>query len=276
MSTNVARRHSRLGFLWTPLNATQRAWAGAAGVLLFLTVLQVLPASGIVDPAHTPPLMEVAAALVERLSTPAFWEALLNTLGTWGIGLGISVAIGVVAGLIIGGIPVVREFTASTIEFLRPIPSVALIPLAVLLYGTGRDATLLLIIYATVWQMLIQIVYGAQDVDPIARDTAHSYRFPKLFTLVNVIVPTVLPYAVTGFRLSASVALILTITGELIIGTPGIGKLITIAQESGAVASMYALVLVTGFLGLAVNGIVRVLERRALHWHPSVRREGVK
>ncbi|TFB78017.1 ABC transporter permease [Cryobacterium flavum] len=263
-------------FLWTPLNAVQRAWAGVAGVVVFLVCLQVLPLTGAVDPKHTPPLSEVISALVSRLATPQFWEALLNTLTTWGIGLGISVAIGVVAGLLIGGIPVVREFTASTIEFLRPIPSVAFIPLAVLLYGTGRDATLLLIIYAAVWQMLIQVSYGAQDVDPVARDTARSYRFPKGFTLINVVVPTVLPYAVTGFRLSASVALILAITGELIIGTPGLGKLIVIAQESGAVASMYALVLVTGFLGLAVNVIVRMMERRVLHWHASVRREGMK
>lgn len=276
MSRSLAKRRGWPGYLWAPLSPAQRAWAGAAGVVLFLVALQVLPTTGVVDREHTPPLTEVVAALVKRVATPAFWEALLNTLVTWGIGLGISVAIAVVLGLLIGGIPVLREFSASTIEFLRPIPSVALIPLAVLLYGTGRDATLLLVIYAAVWQMLIQVIYGVQDVDPVARDTAHSYRFPKRFTLTNVILPTVLPYAVTGFRLSASVALILTITGELIIGTPGLGKLIAIAQESGAVASMYALVLVTGFLGLAVNGIVRVLERRALHWHPSVRREGAK
>jgi ABC-type nitrate/sulfonate/bicarbonate transport system permease component len=276
MSHSVLRRASWRGYLWAPLSATQRAWVGAAGVILFLVVLQVLPLTGVVDREHTPPLTEVVAALIERVATPAFWKALLNTLTTWGIGLGISVAIAVVAGLLIGGIPVLREFSASTIEFLRPIPSVALIPLAVLLYGTGRDATLLLVIYAAVWQMLIQVIYGVQDVDPVARDTARSYRFPKLLTIRTVVVPTVLSYAVTGFRLSASVALILTITGELIIGTPGLGKLIVVAQESGAVASMYALVLVTGLLGLAVNGIVRVLERRALHWHPSVRREGSK
>lgn len=276
MSHSVVRRRSRLGYLWGPLSATQRAWVGAAGVVLFLVLLQVLPLTGVVDREHAPPLTEVVVALIERVATPAFWEALLNTLVTWGIGLGICVAIGVVAGLLIGGIPVLREFSASTIEFLRPIPSVALIPLAILLYGIGRESTLLLVVYASVWPMLIQVIYGVQDIDPVARDTAHSYRFPKLLTLTTVIVPTVLSYAVTGFRLSASIALILTITGELVIGTPGLGKLIVVAQESGAVASMYALVLVTGCLGLAVNGIVRVLERRVLHWHPSVRREGVK
>ncbi|WP_345045495.1 ABC transporter permease subunit, partial [Georgenia daeguensis] len=78
---------------------------------------------------------------------------------------------------------------------------------------------------------------------------------------------------VTGFRLAATVALILTVTGELIIGTPGLGKLLAVAQSSGATASMYALVIVTGLLGVGVNLLARALERRILRWHPSIRRE---
>jgi ABC-type nitrate/sulfonate/bicarbonate transport system permease component len=120
---------------------------------------------------------------------------------------------------------------------------------------------------------LVQILYGVQDVDPVARETARSYRFSHLTQVRTVTWPTTLPYALTGLRLAATVALILTITGELIIGTPGLGKLIALAQTSGAVASMYALVIVTGLLGVAVNILARRLERRALRWHPSIRRE---
>jgi ABC-type nitrate/sulfonate/bicarbonate transport system permease component len=180
---------------------------------------------------------------------------------------------GIVVGIVVGSVPFLREATASTIEFLRPIPSVALIPLAVLLYGTGMQATLLLVVYASFWQVLVQVLYGVQDVDPVARDTARTYRFRALTQARTVIWPTALPYIVTGFRLAASVALILTVTGELIIGTPGLGKLLAVAQSSGAVASMYALVIVTGLLGIAVNLFARLVERRILRWHPSVRRE---
>jgi ABC-type nitrate/sulfonate/bicarbonate transport system permease component len=116
-------------------------------------------------------------------------------------------------------------------------------------------------------------MYGAQDVDPVARDTARSYRFRFFTEARQVIWPTALPYIVTGFRLAASVALILTITGELIIGTPGLGKLISVAQQSGAVASMYGLIFVTGILGVLVNIGARTVERRLLFWHTSVRRE---
>jgi ABC-type nitrate/sulfonate/bicarbonate transport system permease component len=163
--------------------------------------------------------------------------------------------------------------TASTIEFLRPIPSVALIPLAVVLLGTGMEATLLLVVYASFWQVLVQVLHGVADVDPIARETAHSYRLGRWHRARYLLWPTTLPYAMTGVRLAASVALILTITGELVIGTPGLGREIAVASTSLAVPSMYALVVVTGIVGVAANLVTRTAERRVLRWHTSVRAE---
>jgi ABC-type nitrate/sulfonate/bicarbonate transport system permease component len=77
----------------------------------------------------------------------------------------------------------------------------------------------------------------------------------------------------TGIRLAATVALVLAITAELVIGAPGLGRELAIAQSSGAVPEVYALVLVTGLLGVAVNLVARAVERRLLHWHQSMRGE---
>jgi ABC-type nitrate/sulfonate/bicarbonate transport system permease component len=79
----------------------------------------------------------------------------------------------------------------------------------------------------------------------------------------------------TGLRLSAAVALILAITAELVIGTPGLGKEIGVAMASSAVPAMYALIFVVGLFGVAVNVVFRALERRVLSWHTSVRLEAV-
>lgn len=266
-STAPARRtRSRSG-------AGGKALLGVAGVVTFLAVLELVPRSGLVDSRFLPPFSEIFRALVTRLQSDAFWIALKDTLITWAVGLSIALVAGIAIGMIIGSVPLLRNATSSTIEFLRPIPSVALIPLAVLMFGNGRPSTLLLVVYATFWQVLVQVLYGVQDVDPVARDTARSYRFRFLTEGRQVVWPTTLPYAMTGFRLGASVALILTITGELIIGTPGLGKILALAQQSGQVASMYALVFVTGMLGVIVNLGARFVERKFLYWHPSVRRE---
>jgi ABC-type nitrate/sulfonate/bicarbonate transport system permease component len=143
------------------------------------------------------------------------------------------------------------------------------------LYGSKPTSTIILVVYAAFWQVLIQVLVGVVDVDPVAMDTAYSYRLPRWRRLVNVIWPTTLPYAITGFRLATAVALILTITGELVVGSPGIGKLIEVAYTSNAVATMYALVVVTGIVGVAANLGTRALERLVLAWHPSVRKDVV-
>ena len=254
--------------------------AGASSVLLgvvglagFAALLEVLPRAGVVPAEYLPPTSTIGRALVAQTERPAFWTAFLDTLQTWLTELIIAVVAGVVIGVVIGAVPVLREATASTIEFLRPIPSVALIPLAVVLLGTGMEATLVLVVYASFWQVLVQVLYGVADVDPIARETANSYRLGRWERVRYLLWPTTLPYAVTGIRLAASVALILAITGELIIGTPGLGQEIAVAQASDSVPSMYALVVVTGLIGLAANLLARAAERRALAWHPANRGE---
>jgi ABC-type nitrate/sulfonate/bicarbonate transport system permease component len=161
--------------------------------------------------------------------------------------------------------------THSTIEFLRPIPSVALIPLAVLLFGSQIQSTLVLVIYASFWQVLIQVLYGVQDVDPVARETARCYGLGTWAQIRCVTWPTTLPYLMTGIRLAAAVALILAITSEVAIDTQGLGKQISDTESGGAVAVMYAYIIVAGIIGVIVNLGARALERRVLVWHPSVR-----
>lgn len=257
----------------------QRAWRlpdwalGVLGVAGFAALLEVLPRVGVVSIKYFPPFSEMVAALGGLLGEGSFWGAVLDTLRGWGFGLAIALVAGIVLGFGIGSSKFLVAATASTIEFLRPIPSVALIPLAVLLFGTDLRSTLLLVVYASFWPILIQVLHGVQDVDPVARDTASSYRLSTWGVFRHVVWPTCLPYLMTGVRLSASVALILAVTAELIIGSPGLGSEIALAQSSNAIPEVYAIVITTGLLGIAVNTGVRAVERRVLGWHMSTRRE---
>jgi ABC-type nitrate/sulfonate/bicarbonate transport system permease component len=246
---------------------------GLAGLAAFALLGEVLPRLEVVPSRFAPPTSRVAAALWDEMQLPRFWSAMADTLRTWGLGLLIAVVAGVALGVVIGAVPLLQAATASTIEFLRPIPSVALIPLASLLYGATIKSTLVLVVYASFWQVLVQVLHGVADVDPIARETALAYRLTPWQRVWHLLWPTALPYAITGVRLAASVALILAITGELIIGSPGLGQEIAVAQSSGAVPEMYALIVVTGLLGVGANLLARLGERRVLAWHPAVRAE---
>ncbi|MFF4724179.1 ABC transporter permease [Streptomyces mirabilis] len=246
---------------------------GAAGLAAFLALGEAVPRLGLVKEAYFPPTSRIADALGQEVTDRAFWTALGDTLTGWALGLAIAIGAGVVVGLLVSVVPYLREATASTIEFLRPIPSVALIPLAVLLYGTELRSVLLLVVYASFWQVLVQVLYGVQDVDPVAEETARSYGLGPWARVRHVLWPTALPYVMTGVRLAAAVALILAVTAELVIGAPGVGARIAVAESSQAVPDMYALVVVTGLLGLLINVGARTVERRALAWHQSVRGE---
>ena len=248
-------------------------WLGLAGLAGFGLLLELVPRIGVVSDRYLPPTSRVLSALSDQIEAGALWRPVGDTLLTWAIGLALAVVAGVVLGVVIGSVPFLRAATASTIEFLRPIPSVAWIPAAIVLYGPVRAGTLLIVVYAAFWQMLVQVLHGVVDVDPVARDTARSYRLGRWARARWLVWPTTLPYAVTGLRLAATVALILTVTGELFIGTPGLGAEILRAAAGGAVGLTYALVLVTGLVGVAANLLFRAVERRSLAWHPSVRAE---
>ncbi|MEU9173442.1 ABC transporter permease [Streptomyces sp. NPDC048420] len=251
----------------------QNAALGAAGLAAFLALGEAVPRLGLVKEEYFPPTSRIVRAFADELSDGAFWTALGDTVTGWALGLAIAASAGIVIGVVVSVVPYLREATASTIEFLRPIPSVALIPLAVLLYGNELRSVLLLVVYASFWQVLIQTLYGVQDVDPVADETARSYGLGTWARIRHVLWPTALPYVFTGVRLAAAVALILAITGELVIGAPGLGARIAVAQNSQAVPEMYALIVVTGVLGLLINVGARTVERRALAWHQSVRGE---
>jgi ABC-type nitrate/sulfonate/bicarbonate transport system permease component len=260
---------------WLAHISTMGWMRGVAGLIGLAIIGEAVPRSGAVSVRYFPPFSMIMTALIDELQRDSFWMALGNTLESWALGLTIAVCSGALVGIIIGRSALLCEITRSTIEFLRPIPSVALIPLVTLWFGTTLKSNLVLVVYAAFWQVLIQVLYGVQDVDPMARETARSYRLTRWQQIRYVIWPTALPYMMTGIRLAAAVALILTITAELVIGTPGLGKELFVAQTSGAYDVMYVYVLVTGIIGLIVNILARALERAVMPWHASMRTEAL-
>ncbi|WES63419.1 ABC transporter permease [Microbacter sp. GSS18] len=248
---------------------------GAAGIAGFLLTWQLIPTLGLLNPATFPPASEVLARLAADMLDVEFWRNVGRTMTAWGIGLVIAVSLATVLGTVIGLVPFLRRSTHTTVEFLRPIPSVALIPLAILMFGIQLQAALVIIVFASFWQVFVQVLYGVADVDAVARDTARSFGLSRGSRIVNLVLPTALPYLMTGVRLAATVALILAVTAEMTIGNPGVGREIVFAQSAGDYVGVYALVIVTGLLGLVVNLVFRAIERRALSWHQSVRGEEV-
>ncbi|QVQ54502.1 ABC transporter permease [Spiractinospora alimapuensis] len=250
------------GPVWAVLSAVL-----AVGGYQLTIILGVLPA------AYFPSVGEIGSTLVSMASGADLWRAAADTMISALVGLAVASVLAIVAGAVIGSNDLAYRSVRAVVEFLRPIPSVALVPLVVLAYGTGREAALFLVAFACFWPMLVQTVYGIRDLDRTALETARSFRTGRLRTFTRVVIPSASPYILTGLRIAFSISLVLAITAELVIGMPGLGRQITVAQESGDLPTMYALIIVTGMLGYVCNGAVAAAERRLLSWHASQRGE---
>jgi ABC-type nitrate/sulfonate/bicarbonate transport system permease component len=243
-------------------------------VLAVLVLFDVLPRIGVLSSDNFPPISKTLGTLFGQLDNGSFWDAVGGTLQGWALGLLLAAGLAIPLGILIGSSRLIYRSLRGVIEFLRPIPSVALIPLAVLIWGSGLKSTVFLAAFASFWQLIVQVLYGVQDVDPVATDTARSFGFSRLQRLVRVTLPSATPYIATGLRIASAVSLILTVTAELVIGSSGLGRSINLARSGGDVQLMYALIIATGLLGVILNTIFVQAEKRVLHWHPSQRASG--
>jgi ABC-type nitrate/sulfonate/bicarbonate transport system permease component len=245
--------------------------APAVAVICVLALWELVVGIGLLNEDHVPSMSATVSELAELLGDGSFWSAVGNTLQGWAFGLAIAAVLAIPLGILIGSSATAYRSVRFVVEFLRPIPSVALVPLAVLIYGVGLESKVFLAAFASFWPLFVQTLYGVQDVDPVATDTARSFGLNRFERLYRITLPSAVPYIATGLRISSAVALILAVTAEIVIGSAGLGREINVARSSGAVELMYALIITTGLLGWLLNIATTQAERRVLHWHPSQR-----
>ncbi|HEV3479341.1 MAG TPA: ABC transporter permease [Gaiellaceae bacterium] len=249
--------------------------APAAVVILsvaaFLALWEVVSRRGLISEQDLPAMSTTFRELWSMMHTREFWAAFGETVRGWALGLGIATALAVPTGILLGSSQFALRAFRVPIEFLRPIPSAALIPLLFLTLGTTLKSEVFLATFGAFWPLLVQTIYGVRDVDPVALDTARSFGVGRFERLYRIKLPSAIPYIATGLRISSAVSLILAFTAELFMGTGGLGQIMNVSESFGLVVRVYALALATGFLGLAIYVVFAAIERWALRWHPSQR-----
>lgn len=243
---------------------------GAVGAALLLAAWEAAAASGVFG-TGLPRVTETLAELTRLLATPAFWADTALTIGLAAVGLGLSAVIGVLLGILIGSFEPVRAATLAITEFLKPIPPIVVLPLAVMVFGPTSRMALALVVVGCALAISIQTIAGVHDADPVARATARSYGLGPVETLLRITLPGALPFIGTAIRVSAPASLVIVVVAGLLGGAPGLGRSIYQAQAGGNYATLYALVVVLGVLGVASQWMSATVERRVLHWHPGFR-----
>jgi NitT/TauT family transport system permease protein len=259
-----SRRESAAG----PL---RRALAGAAPLLAAALLWELASRLGVVNPLFLPPVSRILGAWVESVAAGILPRALVVTCGRFVLGYLAAAFFGVLVGFLMGRYRTLYAVLGPLVEVLRPIPSAALIPIAILFLGIANGMKITVIAIGSLWPILLNTLEGVREVDPLLIDTGRTLRLSPLQLDAKLVFPAALPFVFSGLRISLAVALILAITVEMISGESGLGFLVIDCERSFRYPLMYAGVLTLGMLGFCVNyGFVRI-QKRVLFWSNQAR-----
>ena len=239
-----------------------RWWQGALVPLGLLGLAEAaIDLTGFQSDSIAAPSAAVAAG-VRALGDGTLLQATGQTLGTASAGLAMGGGIGLLAGLLLGSVPVLDRLMDVTVEALRPIPAVALIPVALLVFGFGYRREVAVAAFACIWPMLVLTRSAIAGVEPGLLEVARALRFGWLRRVTKFVLPAALPRIFVAFRLTAGVALIVAVTCEVSANPLGLGYGMMAAEQSLRPALMLAFLAWIGVVGWGLNQALVGLQAR--------------
>lgn len=216
---------------------------------------------------YFPPLSTNLETFAETWLFDQVGEDLVPSLIRFAGGFGIAMMIGLTIGAVLGQSPRARRDFSPATEFFRSLPTVALIPAGLILFGPGTEMEVALIAFSTTWPILLSTTDGVRATDPTMLDVARSYGLSPVQRIWRVTVPSALPQVFGGLRIALALALQIMIVSNMLSGADGLGSAVQNAQRTFNIPGMWAAIFVLALLGLAVNLIFIAVERRVLAWH---------
>lgn len=235
---------------------------GIAGLLLGALLWDLVNRIGFTSGVPGP--WEVVRALVAEMVGPELWSASAHTLLVTVAALAIATVVGTLVGAAVGVSPLVGRLLSSSIDTLRFVPPVALIPVVLLVLGFGVASELAVAVFAAVWPILLGVATAAAQLGRRYHDVVRVARLGPAQQLRVIFVPGSFPAIVTGARVGSALALILVIAMEMLAVPAGLGHQVRFAGDALALPTMYAYIVWTGLLGVLLDTLTRTAERRML------------
>ena len=177
--------------------------------------------------------------------------------------------VGVLVGAAIGLSSVLRAYLHPTLEFLRPLPASAVIPVAIPILGLTDTMVLAVTSFAALWPTLLATVQGFASVEPRLQEVRQVLRLGRLAYFWKIALPNALPDIMAGMRLSLTYALILSVVGEMLSGREGLGYSILYAARFYRSPDLFAGVIMLGVIGYVSARLLAAAERRLIPWRPA-------
>ncbi|MQA11839.1 MAG: ABC transporter permease subunit [Pseudonocardiaceae bacterium] len=244
------RRAKELGLSLIGAATLLAAWASAAATL---------------QSPFLPRLDVVAKAFADNWLFERVLSDVVPSLTRLGLGFVLAVTAGVLIGTAMGLVRWVAIALEPVVEFARALPKIAIIPLFLVILGTGDRTKILVIAMAATVPVLLNALDGTRSLDPVLQQLAQVYRFSK-WQRIGMVLRWSSPQVFAGARTALALAFIL-VTSEMVAYTNGIGHFVLVSQRTFVIPDMWSGMLLLGVLGLLFNAVFVTVERRLMAWH---------
>ncbi|ADB52235.1 ABC transporter permease [Conexibacter woesei] len=239
--------------------------------LALLGLWQLAAALDLIDTTLVPPPSEVASAFWDLLTSGRLADALAISLTRCALGLLIGIPVGLALGIAAGLFKLGEELVDATMQALRTVPFVSLIPLFILWLGIGDTSKIALIAFGVTFPVYMNTYAGIRGVDAKLIEAAEVFGLNRRQLVRQVVVPGALPSILVGLRYALGLSVIALVVSETVNANNGIGALVSDARQFLQTEVVLVGILVYSALGLIGDGAIRLLERRLLSWRGSFR-----
>ncbi|MEK0326154.1 MAG: ABC transporter permease [Nitrosopumilus sp.] len=235
-------------------------------IVAALGLWELVARSGIFPAILLPPATAVLYTLVIKVADGTLVTPILFTLYTAMSGFLIASIVAIPAGLLLGWQRWLYRVFEPLVESLRPIPAVAIIPIAIIFLGVGLTSRIAIVTYSSFFLIFINALYGVYGIDKLMFLSLQSIGMKQSTIFRKLIIPGSMPFVFAGLRLALVVSIILSVATEMLFGNIGIGHFLMSSVEHFRYQSLYAGVLSLSILGYTLNKIFLILERRVIGW----------
>lgn len=235
---------------------------GLATIALCLAAWELAVRTGVLRYDYLPAPSAIGGGLVALLRSGELAADLLHTLAAVLMGWAIALLIGVAGGVALGYSAALRRYTMATIEVLRPMPGVAFVPVALLLFGFSLQTELMVIVLPALWPILVNTAGGVSGIERRLYDVAATFRLPRGAVIRAILVPAAMPAIIVGARLGMGLALVMAVIAEMVGNPEGLGYAIVREQQALRPDRMFADLAVIGVLGILLNAATLALGER--------------
>ena len=222
-----------------------------------------------VSPVFLPAPTRVVTALSRGWASQDLGVKFMGTVSHMLSGWVVASIAGVGLGALIGSSAAARAYLGPTLEFLRPLPASAIVPVAISLFGLTSQMAVGVIAFGSIWPVLLAAVHGFASVEPTLREVERALGLSRMASIFKIALPSAAPDILAGLRLGLTVSLILAVVCEMIAGLDGLGQWVLVAARSYRSADVFAGVVLLGVIGVTANASLSLIENRALRWRPT-------